>query len=90
MRAGWLDFVVPMNYVLDAEEREKVVRSTFAGGARPVMAGIGSWQLHSPAEVLAHVRAARAGGAKGFVLFSFNDEAIGDHLRVLSAGACPP
>lgn len=92
VRAGWLDFVVPMNYVLDAGEQEQMVRAHIreVGGARPVIAGIGSWQLHSPGEVLAHVRAARAGGAKGFVLFSFNDEAIGDHLQVLSAGACSP
>src|SRR5690606_32692272 len=70
VRAGWLDFVVPMNYVLTPEEQAEAVRAQIqaTGGARPLLAGIGNWQLSSSGEVLAQIRAARAAGAKGFVL----------------------
>ena len=88
VRAGWLDFVVPMNYVLDAGEQERLVRAQIraTGRTRPLLAGIGSWQLQSPGEVLAQVRAARAAGAEGFVLFSYSDEEFAQQLEVLAAG----
>ncbi|MBI3947419.1 MAG: family 10 glycosylhydrolase [Armatimonadetes bacterium] len=90
VRAGWLDFVVPMNYVTDTEAQGEAVRRQRRdiGDARPLIAGIGSWQLQTSLDVLAQVRAARAAGAKGFVLFSYNDEGIAGHLDVLGAGAC--
>ncbi|NLC56762.1 MAG: family 10 glycosylhydrolase [Armatimonadetes bacterium] len=88
VRAGWLDFVVPMNYVLTPEEQAEAVRAQIqaTGGARPLLAGIGNWQLSSSGEVLAQIRAARAAGAKGFVLFSYNDDYIAEHLEMLAAG----
>ncbi|MDH7568818.1 MAG: family 10 glycosylhydrolase, partial [Armatimonadota bacterium] len=92
VRAGWLDFVVPMNYVLSAADQGDAVRRQreYMGDARPLMAGIGNWQLQTPLQTLEQIRAARAAGAKGFILFSYNDPDIVDLLEVLGAGACAP
>ncbi|MAB88740.1 MAG: hypothetical protein CMJ90_04690 [Planctomycetes bacterium] len=72
MTRGWLDVACPMNYAT-AEQRELFDRRTHAGvGARGpgrVWMGIGAWRL-PVAETVARVRAARAAGANGVVLFS--------------------
>lgn len=90
VRSGWLDFVVPMNYVLSAEAQAEAVRQQrlAIGDARPLIAGIGTWQLPTSLDVLRQVCSAREAGAKGFVLFSFNDSQFAQHLEVLAAGAC--
>jgi len=86
--AGWLDLLVPMDYVKSAEELGDHVRQQVsdARGSTPVAAGLGAW-LVSPEELVAQVEAARAAGAAGFVLFSNNAADIDAQLAALARGA---
>lgn len=86
---GWLDFVVPMNYTAEPETFAEAIAGQVAaaGGRAAVVAGIGSWLLQTPEELLFQVEAARAAGAAGFCLFAYNAEQIDEHLEALRLGA---
>ena len=88
-REGLLDFVVLMNYerTLEGFHRELENALLWNNGARPLVAGIGSWRL-TPEEVVQQVQLARALGADGFVLFSYNAEHIDEQLSLLRQRAC--
>ncbi len=88
-REGLLDFVVLMNYekTLDRFHEELENALMWNDGARPLIAGIGSWRL-SPEDVLAQVQLSRALGADGFVLFSYNADRIDQQLALLRDRAC--
>lgn len=87
--AGWLDLLVPMDYVKTADELGEHVRQqvSLAQGRTPVAAGLGAWLLSSPEDLVAQVEAARANGAAGFVLFSNNAADIDAQLAALARGA---
>ncbi len=89
LEAGWLDLLVPMDYVRDAAELGDHVRQqvSLARGATPVAAGLGAWLLDSPEALVAQVEAARAAGAAGFVLFSNNAPDLSAQLAALARGA---
>ena len=86
---GWLDLLVPMDYVKDADElRDHVTQQvSLARGNTPVAAGIGAWLLDSPEKLVDQVEAARAAGAAGFVLFSSNAPDLDAQLAALKRGA---
>ena len=71
MRRGLVDAVCPMSYTADTplfrSQLEAAVART--GGRGPVWAGIGAYRLTVPG-MIAHVREARAAGARGVVFFS--------------------
>jgi hypothetical protein len=76
-KEGWLDFVCPMNYTLDAklfEERCKVHREALPKGF-PLVEGIGiaagNGNMHSPNELATQIALARRSGAEGFLGFAY-------------------
>lgn len=90
LREGWLDLLVPMDYMTDTAELATTARTqvALAGGQTRVAIGIGAWLLDEPMDVLGQVEAARAAGADGFVLFSNNAPQLGEQLEILAKGAC--
>jgi uncharacterized lipoprotein YddW (UPF0748 family) len=77
---GWLDFVCPMNYTLDAAlfaERAKIHREAVPAGV-PVVQGIGiasgAGRMTRPAELAVQIALARRSGAAGFVGFCYTPE----------------
>ena len=78
-RAGWLDFVCPMDYV-DSPHffRNAVAMQRQAAGQVPVYPGIGlsCWKNPDDAVNLAlQIQAAREAGAAGFTVFNFDSHA---------------
>lgn len=69
---GWLDVLFPMAYDRDTGVFEQQIRTVLAlAGERPVVAGIGAWQI-SAESALNKIRVARQLGARGFCLFSYD------------------
>lgn len=69
---GLIDVLCPMAYSTDAAVFERQIAAAQAlAGDRPVWAGIGAYRL-APAQILAHVGAARRVGAAGIALFSYD------------------
>lgn len=67
-----IDVLCPMAYTQDARLFEAQVAAARALAAgRPVWAGIGAYRL-SPPQTIEHIAAARAVGAAGIVLFSYD------------------
>jgi uncharacterized lipoprotein YddW (UPF0748 family) len=86
---GWLDFVVPMDYTPEPDTFGATVDAQVAltRGRVPLAAGIGSWLLQTPEELVRQVEITREAGAAGFVLFAYNAEQIEEQLEALSLGA---
>jgi len=77
---GWLDFVCPMNYTLDARlfgERAETHRAALPEGF-PVVQGVsiasGAGSMRSPDEVAVQIALARQHGAVGFLGFCYTPE----------------
>jgi len=72
LRSDWLDTVLPMAYDKDtavvARQAERVVQQA---QGRPVIVGIGAWQI-APESTVNKIRAVRRSGARGFSLFSYD------------------
>jgi uncharacterized lipoprotein YddW (UPF0748 family) len=69
---GLLDAVCPMAYTPDLERFRLVVQEAARAAAPHALgAGIGAYRLDS-AETVSHIRAARAAGAHGIALFSYD------------------
>jgi uncharacterized lipoprotein YddW (UPF0748 family) len=70
--SGLLDVVCPMAYTPEIGTfRQQVDEAVRVSSPVPVWAGIGAYRL-SPAQAVAHIAAARALGARGVVLFSYD------------------
>ena len=90
MARGVLDAVCPMTYTPDTRIFQAQVEEARArlGAGAPLWAGVGAWRL--PLEsVVEKIRAARASGASGVVIFSHESFAGGDLDRLREA-AFPP
>jgi len=79
VKAGYLDFVCPMNYTNDENRFAALVKRQveLIGGRIPLYPGIGALSSHSkltPEGVLKQISRARSLGASGFVLFHLNAE----------------
>ena len=86
LEQGWLDYVCTMTYTPDLREFEVRVRQQQAWARRnQLVVGIGSWKLARQDALLAQISAARALGAPGFVLFSYDDAAEREFLPNLAA-----
>lgn len=74
-RAGYLDFVCPMNYTPHTDEFARMTtRQRAWTGEVPLYPGIGfsTWSLEEPAVTLfEQIQAARGAGAPGFVIFNY-------------------
>jgi uncharacterized lipoprotein YddW (UPF0748 family) len=91
MRAGYVDFVCPMNYTEDTRKFDELVRAQLdlpsANGK--IFPGIGVTATESQldsAQVIDQVNALRKAGAKGFALFDLNRTLESDILPVLRSG----
>ena len=84
-RENWLDFVVPMDYTADmgrfASDLEEQIPNV--AGQIPLAAGIGTYLQKSPEDVVKQIEIARAKGADGYALFSYNDDNIDAILELL-------
>jgi len=96
IRAGYLDFVCPMDYTQDDARFEQLVRNQLklVDGRIPVYPGIGAWRL-APDRVLGQIHIARSLGAAGFTVFNLTEQAASELLPVVAAGpgkqkAIPP
>jgi uncharacterized lipoprotein YddW (UPF0748 family) len=88
LERGWLDYVCTMTYTADPHEFEVRVRQQQALARRnQLVIGIGSWKLARQDALLAQISTARALGAPGFVLFSYDDAAERELLPNLNAGS---
>jgi uncharacterized lipoprotein YddW (UPF0748 family) len=86
---GLLDAVCPMAYTTDpALFRAQIASVEQVAGRRAVWAGIGAYQL-SPSATVGNIRAARALGAEGVVLFSY-DNLDSRYVEAVSKGAFTP
>jgi uncharacterized lipoprotein YddW (UPF0748 family) len=86
---GLLDAVCPMAYTSDpALFRAQIASVEHVAGRRAVWAGIGAYQL-SPSATVGNIRAARALGAEGVVLFSY-DNLDSRYVEAVSKGAFTP
>lgn len=72
VRRGALDIVCPMAYTPDTEvfKKQMALAVRYAAG-HPVWGGIGSWR-QPVTSTLEKIKAARALGAQGFILFSYD------------------
>jgi len=92
LRNGDVDFVCPMNYLEDLAQFTRYVRrqaelaGPLAGRLVPGL-GVSATESHlSPVQVIDQIRALRAAGAGGFVLFDLNPALAADTLPVLRMG----
>jgi uncharacterized lipoprotein YddW (UPF0748 family) len=87
---GYLDFVCPMDYTPQTGSFARMVeRQVKWAGRVPLCPGIGAsvWTPRSdPCKVIAQIRAARQGGAKGFTIFNYGAMEARELLPMLSKG----
>jgi uncharacterized lipoprotein YddW (UPF0748 family) len=86
LERGWLDYVCTMTYTTDPREFEVRVRQQQAWARRSqLVVGIASWKLARQDALFAQISVARALGAHGFVLFSYDDAAERNFLPDVAA-----
>lgn len=90
LRAGWVDWVTPMNYTEDATEFARWIRlqQALPGAGGRILPGIGvtaSTSRLSPADAISQIGAVREAGLKGFVLFDLNHTLQRDVFPALNA-----
>ncbi len=95
LRAGTVDFLVPMNYVESTAEFAALVRAQTAmpGAAGKIFPGIGVTADESrldPAQVARQVVLARQAGCPGFVLFDLSGTLRDETLPALRQGLTRP
>ncbi len=72
LHSDWLDTVLPMAYDRDtAVVQRQAAQATAQADGRPVIVGIGAWQI-SPDSAINKIRAVRRHAARGFCLFSYD------------------
>jgi uncharacterized lipoprotein YddW (UPF0748 family) len=96
VRAGYLDFVCPMDYSQDDRTFSHLVESQlrFVENRIPVYPGIGAWQL-PPDRVLGQIFLVRELQAPGFTIFNLTEDQAANLLPLIKAGvgaakASPP
>ncbi len=96
IKAGYLDFVCPMDYTQDDLAFSRLVQSQlkFVENRVPVYPGIGAWQL-PPDRALGQIFLARQLQAPGFTIFDLNEDQAMTLLPLIKVGvggkkAVPP
>ena len=92
IKAGYLDFVCPMDYTTDDAELASLVRNQMklVGGRVPLYVGIGATAtgIHlTPDEVVSQIIAARRLGASGFSIFNFSPQTAATIVPAIGQGA---
>lgn len=89
---GLVDFICPMDYTADMERFEHYVsrQEKWIGGKLPWAAGLGAYadscEYGGPEMAVEQIRIARQHGARGFVLFNYNEDLVRDYLPHLKQG----
>ncbi len=87
---GYLDFVCPMDYTANTGAFSRLVAKQVKWAGRvPCRPGIGAsvWTPRAdPCKVIAHIRAARQAGARGFTIFNYSATEAAELLPMLSKG----
>ena len=91
-KAGYLDFVCPMDYTADDTEFVSLVRSQtkLIGDRVPLYVGIGATAtgIHlTPDQVVNQIIAARSLGASGFSIFNFSPQTAAAIVPAIGQGA---
>lgn len=89
IKAGYLDFVCPMDYTQSDLQFSSLVSNQLklVEGRIPVYPGIGAWRLGTADRVVAQIYVARSLGAPGFTVFNLDEGAARDLLPGISLGA---
>jgi uncharacterized lipoprotein YddW (UPF0748 family) len=97
IKAGYLDFVCPMDYATSDLQFVNLVSKQIKqiGSRVPIYPGIGAWRLGSADRVAAQIYHARRLGAGGFTIFNLDEGAARTLLPGIAAGpgaqrAVPP
>lgn len=93
VKAGYLDFVCPMDYTdSDSGFRAKVkVQRDAVAGKIPLIAGIGASAPGLPlAQVIDQICISREAGANGFILFEYDAKVAAEYLPALGRGITAP
>ena len=87
IKAGYLDFVCPMDYTQDDPYFISLVENQLrlVDGRIPVYPGVGAWRL-TPDRVVGQIHLARSLGAAGFTIFNLNEQAAETVLPALRLG----
>ena len=88
IKAGYLDFVCPMDYTGSDPNFIGLVENQLrlVGGRIPVYPGIGAWRL-TPDRTVGQIHHARLLGAPGFTVFDLGASAAGSVLPAVALGA---
>lgn len=89
VKAGYLDFLCPMDYTQSDMEFTNMVSSQMelVEGRIPVYPGIGAWRLNTADRVVSQILAARALKAQGFTVFDLSEGAIKEIVPGIGLGA---
>ena len=92
IKAGYLDFVCPMDYTADDAELASLVRKQMKliGGRVPLYVGIGATAtgIHlTPDQVVGQIVTARSLGAGGFSIFNFSPQTAAAIVPAVGQGA---
>ncbi len=87
IKAGYLDFVCPMDYTQNDQAFINLVTNQLklVGGRIPVYPGIGQWRLTDDRTV-GQIHLARQLGAAGFTIFNLSAESIGSAVPAIGLG----
>jgi uncharacterized lipoprotein YddW (UPF0748 family) len=92
VKAGYLDFVCPMDYTNDEAQFAELVSGQLKliGGRIPCYPGIGATASRSrlaPDQVVAQIRQARRLGAAGFTIFNYSSDTAESIVPAVGQGA---
>lgn len=89
VKAGYLDFICPMDYTEDDRRFERLVKTQLEqiGGRIPMYPGIGAYRLDGPDRVVGQIALARQLGTQGFTIFDLNQHSPQTIFPAVKAGA---
>ncbi len=89
VKAGYLDFLCPMDYATSDMEFSNLVANQLklVEGRIPMYPGIGAWRLGSADRVVGQIHCARQLGAAGFTVFNLDEGAARTLLPGIGLGA---
>lgn len=89
IKAGYLDFVCPMDYTQSDMEFNNLVSNQMQliENRIPIYPGVGAWRLGTPDRVVSQILIARQLGAQGFTIFDLNEGAAKEIVPGIGLGA---
>lgn len=89
VKAGYLDFVCPMDYTENDEQFTRWVKNQWQAieGKIPMYPGIGAYRLDGPDRVVGQIALARLAGVPGFTIFNLDEQSPQTVLPAVKQGA---